>query len=66
MARAGGRGVGGDYSREATILNISVKGGDYSKEARRLIEGRLLFEEIRTVVSIRKALYYILNLSQRI
>ena len=30
----------GDYSREAIILNISVKG-------RRLIEGRLLFEEIR-------------------
>ena len=24
---------GGDYSREAIILNISVKGGDYSKEA---------------------------------
>ena len=34
------RGEGGDYSREAIILNISVKGG-------RLIEGRLLFEEIR-------------------
>ena len=31
---------GGDYSREATILNISIKGG-------RLFEGRLLFKEIR-------------------
>ena len=31
---------GCDYSREAIILNISVKGG-------RLIKGRLLFEEIR-------------------
>ena len=35
-----GGGGGGDYSREAIILNISVKEG-------RLIEGRLLFEEIR-------------------
>ena len=34
------RGGGGDYSREAIILNISVKGG-------RLFEGGLLFEEIR-------------------
>ena len=33
-------GGGGDYSREAIILNISTKEG-------RLIEGRLLFEEIR-------------------
>ena len=31
---------GGDYSRDAIILNISVQG-------RRLIEGRLLFEEMR-------------------
>ena len=31
---------GGDYSRKAIILNVSVKEG-------RLIEGRLLFEEIR-------------------
>ena len=35
-----GGGGGGDYSREATILNISIKGG-------RLFEGRLLLEEIR-------------------
>ena len=34
------RGVGGAYSREAIISNISTKEG-------RLIEGRLLFEEIR-------------------
>ena len=33
---------GGDYSREAIILNILVKGGDYSM--RQLIEGWLLFE----------------------
>ena len=33
-------GRGGDYSREAIILNISIKGG-------RLFEGRLLLEEIR-------------------
>ena len=26
-------GVGGDYSREAIIINISIKGGDYSREA---------------------------------
>ena len=36
----GERGGGGDYSREAIILNISIKGG-------RLFEGRLLLEEIR-------------------
>ena len=35
-----GWGGGGDYSREAIILNISIKGG-------RLLEGRLLLEEIR-------------------
>ena len=35
-----GGGGGGDYSREAIILNISIKGG-------RLFEGRLLLEEIR-------------------
>ena len=35
-------GGGGDYSRKAIILNISVKGG-----GGRLFEGRLLFEEIR-------------------
>ena len=33
-------GGGGDYSREAIILNISIKGG-------RLFEGRLLLEKIR-------------------
>ena len=33
-------GGGGDYSREAINLNISIKGG-------RLLEGRLLLEEIR-------------------
>ena len=52
--------MGGDYSREAIILNISVtegrlfEGGDYFKyfrqrwaiiRGRRLIKGRLLFEE---------------------
>ena len=37
---------GGDYSRKAIILNISVKGGRLFG-GRRLIEGRLLFEEIR-------------------
>ena len=37
MAR--GVGGGGDYSEEAIILNISTREG-------RLIEGRLLFEEI--------------------
>ena len=31
---------GGNYTREAIIFNISIKRG-------RLIEGRLLFEEIR-------------------
>ena len=31
--------AGGDYSREAIIFNISIKGG-------RLFEGRLLFEEL--------------------
>ena len=36
----GERGGGGDYLREAIILNISIKGG-------RLFEGRLLLEEIR-------------------
>ena len=30
---AKGWGGGGDYSREAIILSISVKGGDYSREA---------------------------------
>ena len=45
MARGGGGG-GGDYSREAIILNIFVKGGAIIL-GRRLIEGRLLFEEIR-------------------
>ena len=29
----GQRSGGGDYSREAIILNISVKGGDYLREA---------------------------------
>ena len=40
--RGGGReGLGrGDYLREAILLSIFLKGG-------RLIEGRLLFEEIR-------------------
>ena len=42
MARGGG---GGDCSREAIILNISVKRGAII-QGRRLIEGRLLFEEI--------------------
>ena len=45
---AKGVGGGGDYSREVIISNISIKGagGDYSR-GRRLIEGRLIFEEIR-------------------
>ena len=48
MAKGVGRGGGGDYSREGIISNISIKGagGDYSR-GRRLIEGRLIFEEIR-------------------
>ena len=37
---------GDDYSREAIILNISVKRGAIIR-GRRLIEGRLLFEELR-------------------
>ena len=44
----GGGGGGGDYSREAIISNISVKGGAII-QGRRLIEGRLLFEEIRYI-----------------
>ena len=36
----GGGGPWGDYSREATILNIYIKG-------ERLFESRLLFKEIR-------------------
>ena len=36
---------GGDYPRKAIILNISVK------EVRRLIVGRLVFEEIRYISS---------------
>ena len=43
MAR--GVGGGGRLFEGAIILNISIKGG-------RLIEGRLLFEEIRYVQSI--------------
>ena len=38
--REDGERGGGDYLREAIILNISIKGG-------RLFEGRLLLEEIR-------------------
>ena len=41
------RGGGSDYSREAIISNISVQGGRVIIRGRRLIEGRLLFEEIR-------------------
>ena len=37
-------GGGGDYSREAIIFNIFVKGG-------RLIKGRLLFKEIRYMMN---------------
>ena len=44
--RGGGRG---DYSREAIILSISVKGGGGGG----VIEGRLLFEEIRYFVFSR-------------
>ena len=40
---------GGDYSREAIILSISVKGGGGGG----VIEGRLLFEEIRYFVFSR-------------
>ena len=41
---------GGDYSREAIILSISVKGGGGGGG---VIEGRLLFEEIRYFVFSR-------------
>ena len=41
-------GGGSDYSRKEIILNISVKGGGGAIiRGRRLIEGQLLFEEIR-------------------
>ena len=33
MERGGGRGGGGDYSREAISFNISIKWGVYSREA---------------------------------
>ena len=46
MARRAQGGGGDDYSREAIILYISFKGGAIIR-GRRLIEGRLLFEEIR-------------------
>ena len=39
------RGVGGgDYSREAIILNIFIKGVGAIIRGKRLIEGRLLFQ----------------------
>ena len=53
MARAG---WGCDYSREVTILNISVKGGDYSKEA--IDRGWLLFEKIRYFSSGRSYIIF--------
>ena len=43
-------GEGSDYSRKEINLNISVEGGVGGGaiiRERRLIEGRLLFEEIR-------------------
>ena len=43
-------GGGSDYSRKEINLNISVKGGGGGRaiiRGGRLIEGRLLFEEIR-------------------
>ena len=45
--REDGERGGGDHSREAIILNISIKGGGAIMRGRRLIEGRLLFEEMR-------------------
>ena len=51
MARRVGRG---DYSREAIILNISIKEGWGESIIRRRwsIEGRLLFEEIRSDLAL--------------
>ena len=47
MAKGVGGG-GGDYSREVIISNISIKGaGGAIIRGRRLIEGRLIFEEIQ-------------------
>ena len=43
----GGGGWGDDYSRETIISNISIKEGGAIIRGRWLIEGRLLFEEIR-------------------
>ena len=43
MAKGGG---GGDYSREAIIVNILVKGG-LLFEGGEQSEGRLLFEKMR-------------------
>ena len=43
--------MGSDYSREAIILNISVKGGDYSREAinrgTAIIRGNTVFVNVR-------------------
>ena len=39
--------VGGDYLRLAIIFNISIYAGGQYIQGRRLLEGRLLFEEIQ-------------------
>ena len=55
------RGVGDDYSKEAIISNIPIKGGkgvggNYWREVIN-IERRLLFEEIRYLQFCRNVLY---------
>ena len=39
--------MGGDYLRLAIIFNISIYAGGQYIQGRRLLEGRLLFEEIQ-------------------
>ena len=48
---------GGDYSREAIIFNISIKGEHFDIRGRRLMEGRLLFKEIRYLSHYHEILF---------
>ena len=45
-----GETIGGDYSKEAVVLNISLRGSDYSREAinRRttIIRGNVVYKEL--------------------